>query len=121
MVGHWSEKLFRMKMGYMELTGDEFPVYPYYKEANTEYRNLTKIEQRLFDARQNGTISEKKAAQIALAQIQVNFPELLSNDCNHDWQTAEITYNKFLGIRTSPISVKEYCTKCGVQRVRILE
>ena len=72
MVGHWSEKLFRMKMGYMELTGDEFPVYPYYKEANTEYRNLTKIEQRLFDARQNGTISEKKAAQIALAQIQVN-------------------------------------------------
>ena len=121
MAGHWSEKLFRIRMGYMELTGDEFPVYPYYKEANTEYRNLTKIEQRLFDARQNGTISEKKAAQIALAQIQVDFPELLSNDCTHDWQTAEITYDKFLGIRTSPVSIKEYCTKCGAQRVRILE
>lgn len=51
MAGHWSEKLFRIRMSYMELTGDEFPVYPYYKEANTEYRNLTKIEQRLFDAR----------------------------------------------------------------------
>ncbi len=120
MAGHWTEKLFRMKMGYMELTGDEFPVYPY-KEANTEYRNLTKIEQRLFDARQNGTLTEKKSAQIALAQIQVNFPELLNNDCKHDWQTAEISYNKVFGIRTSPISVKEYCTKCGVQRVRILD
>ena len=85
MAGHWSEKLFRMRIGSMELTEDEFTIYPYYKEANTEYRNLTKIEQRLFDARQNGTISEKKAAQIALAQIQVDFQELLSNDCNHDW------------------------------------
>ena len=61
-------------------------------------QNLTKIEQRLFDARQNGIISEKKAAQIALVQIQVNFPELLSNNCNHDWQTAEITYDNFLAL-----------------------
>jgi len=121
MAGHWTEKLFRIKMGYMEHTGDEFPVYPYYKESNTEYRNLTKIEQRLFDARQNGTLTEKKAAQIALAQIQVDFPELLEKDCKHDWQTAEISYNKVFGIRTSPVSVKEYCTKCGVQRVRILD
>lgn len=47
MARHWLEKLFRMKTGYMELTGDEF--------------------------------------------------------------------------RTSPVSIKEYCTKCGVQRVRILD
>lgn len=121
MAGHWTEKLFRMRMGYMELTGDEFPVYPYCKETNTEYRNLTKIEQRLFDVRQNGTLTEKKAAQIALAQIQVDFPELLEKDCKHDWQTAEISYNKIFGIKTSPISVKEYCTKCGMQRVRFLD
>jgi len=136
-MNKYQEKLFRIKYGYMEITDDEFPELPaHYADIYKGIKhisNLSEAEKIAFHTRSlyrnkfpnmDKELVNKHIDSTVFTALQhtpgfdTNLKKEQNEDCDHDWQICK--YHQEGHLWWKFVYVEEYCTKCGLHRLRVI-